>query len=275
MVNDIIKYIEFLEKELGVYVSIHNSNSNTNAAINKLTPYNIHRNPFCLFVKERKERHEKCLEHQSDLRKERDGGFFVCPYGASQFVFPLRHNEESFGFICVGAYKGERKDACESVTDIKALKEKAEHLLSAESIEKERINMLIKPLCAMLILYLENSPDLEVKQDSDLYRHILSVIHANVYEKELTVKIIADACFCSVSTVAHVFKQNSAQSLNQYVTKLKMEKAENMLINTNESITEIAYSCGYTDSNYFICVFGRIHGISPLKYRKLYRKSIN
>lgn len=41
-----------------------------------------------------------------------------------------------------------------------------------------------------------------------------------------------------------------------------------MLLNTGFSITEIAYSSGFNDSNYFGDVFKRIKGVSPLQYRK-------
>ena len=44
--------------------------------------------------------------------------------------------------------------------------------------------------------------------------------------------------------------------------------AANMLVETKDSITEIATYCGYQDSNYFGDVFKKIIGVSPNKYRK-------
>ena len=41
-----------------------------------------------------------------------------------------------------------------------------------------------------------------------------------------------------------------------------------MLLETNESINEIALKCGFNDSDYFGNAFKRTKGISPLKYRK-------
>ncbi len=41
-----------------------------------------------------------------------------------------------------------------------------------------------------------------------------------------------------------------------------------MLLNTNQSITEIAEKCGFNDSNYFGDAFRKVKGVSPNKYRK-------
>ena len=49
---------------------------------------------------------------------------------------------------------------------------------------------------------------------------------------------------------------------------MRIKHACDMLLNTGFSITEIAYSSGFNDSNYFGDVFKRIKGVSPLQYRK-------
>ena len=41
-----------------------------------------------------------------------------------------------------------------------------------------------------------------------------------------------------------------------------------MLKNTNKSIRQVAYDCGFNDSNYFSKVFKEVVGISPLQYKR-------
>ena len=46
------------------------------------------------------------------------------------------------------------------------------------------------------------------------------------------------------------------------------EKAAAKLLSTDESVTDIAYSCGFNDLSYFIKVFRDFKGISPKQFRK-------
>ena len=125
----------------------------------------------------------------------------------------------------------------------------------------------------MLSIYLHKFSDGDCNADDDIYTHILSVIHANAFEKTLTIESIASSCYCSKSMVSHIFKKRTGVSVNQYILSLRMEKAEGLLLNTDKSVTDIAYSCGYTDSNYFIYAFSKWHAVPPLKYRKNHQKN--
>ena len=53
----------------------------------------------------------------------------------------------------------------------------------------------------------------------------------------------------------------------EYLLNVRIKDACRRLLETNESITEIAFGCGFNDSNYFGDAFRRIKGISPNKYR--------
>ena len=59
-------------------------------------------------------------------------------------------------------------------------------------------------------------------------------------------------------------------TVNGYVTGLRMQKARELLESTDVSVTEVASETGYYDYNYFIRVFRKSFGISPLQYRKRY-----
>ena len=50
--------------------------------------------------------------------------------------------------------------------------------------------------------------------------------------------------------------------------KILIEKAAAKLLSTDESVTDIAYSCGFNDLSYFIKVFKDLKGISPKQFRK-------
>ncbi|MDM8143830.1 helix-turn-helix transcriptional regulator, partial [Megamonas hypermegale] len=57
----------------------------------------------------------------------------------------------------------------------------------------------------------------------------------------------------------------------QYVIQQRIKEAQNLLLSTDLTITEIAFHCGYNNSNYFQSVFNNIVGMPPGKYRKSWK----
>ena len=86
--------------------------------------------------------------------------------------------------------------------------------------------------------------------------------------QDLTIEEIAEACFCSVSTVCHLFKKHKNQSVKQYITGLRMEQAKKLLMTSKLPVSTIAVLCGYPNMDYFSTVFKKSEGLSPTEYRK-------
>lgn len=84
------------------------------------------------------------------------------------------------------------------------------------------------------------------------------------------------AAMCKVSTayLSRKFKTEVGIGFADYVARFRLERAEAMLREKPElSVTEIAFLCGFNDSNYFSDKFKKHFGISPLKFRKKHLKS--
>ena len=100
-----------------------------------------------------------------------------------------------------------------------------------------------------------------------VYGHIVSILNTE-YNKNLTIGDIAANCHCSESHISHLFKQKSGMTINQYLTDIRIKKAKALLADTDMSIFDTAYSCGFSDANYFISVFRKKVGLPPERYRK-------
>jgi YesN/AraC family two-component response regulator len=84
----------------------------------------------------------------------------------------------------------------------------------------------------------------------------------------LGVSDICRYCSCSVSALNHIFKKNVGINIKGYINKLRIKRAKMFLQKTNKSITEIAFTAGFSDSNYFTKVFKRMTHSTPKEYRK-------
>lgn len=71
---------------------------------------------------------------------------------------------------------------------------------------------------------------------------------------------------------SHVHRKLVAEvnmSCSEFIQQIRLEKARELLLNTNESIHEIAYKVGYSDANYFSRSFSKIYGYPPSQCRQM------
>ena len=64
------------------------------------------------------------------------------------------------------------------------------------------------------------------------------------------------------------FKKMTNRTPIDYLNVYRIEMASKKIINTDLSITDIAFSCGFNDLSYFIKTFKKITGITPRKYKE-------
>ena len=95
----------------------------------------------------------------------------------------------------------------------------------------------------------------------------LNYIETNI-SKPLTVEELARSSHYSVSRFKARFKEEIGYPPSEYVTVQKIEHAKHLLETSNETITDLAYSLGFSSSNYFSAVFNKIMGCTPREYRR-------
>ncbi|MGM9536619.1 MAG: AraC family transcriptional regulator [Intestinibacter sp.] len=93
----------------------------------------------------------------------------------------------------------------------------------------------------------------------------------NNYQNFITVQNIADYLSLNRSYLTVLFKQHLHMSPQEFLLKYRMQQAENLLMNTNLPINQIAYSCGYATQFAFSKAFHNIHNISPRDFRKRFK----
>jgi AraC-like DNA-binding protein len=88
-------------------------------------------------------------------------------------------------------------------------------------------------------------------------------------DPSLSLLDIASHVGISQTHLRRVFKENLGVSPVHYVVFLRIEKAKNMLKDSNCTVSEISHLCGFSDPYYFSREFKRQVGISPTEYKKL------
>ncbi len=94
----------------------------------------------------------------------------------------------------------------------------------------------------------------------------------NHYQEPITLADIATAGAMCRSKCCNLFRKVLHQSPLEFTLHFRIQKSIRLLLDTEDSITEVAASCGFSKSSYYIECFHRIIGQSPGKYRKTMRE---
>ncbi|QAY67006.1 AraC family transcriptional regulator [Paenibacillus protaetiae] len=88
------------------------------------------------------------------------------------------------------------------------------------------------------------------------------------YDEPLRLELMAELVHCSPRQLQRWFKQQMQLGPMEYVIKVRMSHAVQLLQNTAATIQEIAQSIGYHDSYYFSRAFKKYYGTAPLDFRR-------
>ncbi len=101
-----------------------------------------------------------------------------------------------------------------------------------------------------------------------MLKQILSYLRSH-YAGPITLETIAGVAMRSPKYIGCFFKNMTGKTPIEYLNEYRVEKACHFLRCTDMPVTDIAYSCGFSDLSYFIKTFKRHTGISPGKYRNI------
>lgn len=89
------------------------------------------------------------------------------------------------------------------------------------------------------------------------------------YTEEIDYEELGRIARMSLRNFQRVFKKTMGYSAREYVINMRLSQSRRFLRNTDLSITEIAYRCGFNDSNYYTRKFVERNGITPSSYRSI------
>lgn len=84
----------------------------------------------------------------------------------------------------------------------------------------------------------------------------------------VSMRDMANLCHLSPSYFSKIFPREMGETFTDYVNRRKVEWAKQRLRDSAESVSSIAFELGYVDTSYFIKVFKKFEGITPLAYRQ-------
>lgn len=120
--------------------------------------------------------------------------------------------------------------------------------------------------CAEVLAY--HLQEMKEKTNSKLVKEVMKYINNHYTSASLYADQIGEHFNISRNNVFRIVRDQTGKSLNEYIEKLRMEKAIDLLKNTDMKISVISSTCGYNSRNTFYKVFRKYYSVMPSSYRK-------
>lgn len=243
----------------------------------EIASYPVEYSDFCSFIKENEDGAKGCrlcdkaaFEECEQLR-----GLYIykCHMGLTEAVFPIVYEGVIIAYIMFGqVFEGTKKEKIlqkisNSIEGSLVLMnggriERAFRLLPKMSRDK------IEAVAKMMEVYASY-----IRFSDYIYTYIggigpliKSFIEQNI-EIPLTIEVISKRLNVGKTTLCVKFKETFHMTINEFITKTRLERAKILLKDKHLNVTQIAERCGFSDSNYFIRIFKKKFGQTPFEYR--------
>ena len=205
--------------------------------------------------------YEKCIQSQNME-------YGICHAGLVDVAVPLYYNKILLGHVTMGQMKIDEDFSsiydriANYPVDLEELKRSYDKIPLFDSEKVESVANLVDILAKHILLENVLKPALD-----PILEKALAFIDENL-DKNISVEIISKHAHISPSTLYRLFSTHFNCSVNEYVSKKKIDKAAEWLCKTNLSIEQIAQKLDFSNTTNFIRAFKRINRITPLQFRK-------
>ncbi len=165
-------------------------------------------------------------------------------------------------------WKRDEIESCDMIDSIRAIRHELSKELPASDVY---MKIAIVSLFVNILRFdakqgSESSYAVKVAVTRQIYKAI-TFINQN-YEQNISASDCAAHVNMSYSYFSRSFKNVTKKSFKQYLTEIRINHAEKELTLTDKSVTDICFSCGFSDVSYFIAQYKAVRGKTPHRFRK-------
>lgn len=237
-------------------------------------------NPFCALMVEGSRTCAACLEVQRRISDPNVSGpqTATCFAGFTDATVPVRIGNALVGFLQTGQVRLKKPTSKDYTRTARLLTEWGlnvdrrrleENYFHCRVLTAEQFNATVR----LLSIFAEHlsivSNQVLVQQEN---AEPLNILRAKQYIHEhqtndLSLGEVARSVNTSTFYFCKMFKKTTGLNFTDYLSRVRIEKAKNLLINPNLRISEIAYEVGFQSLTHFNRVFRKLVGQSPTDYR--------
>lgn len=136
-------------------------------------------------------------------------------------------------------------------------------------INDDTTPLSIQSLLLQTLSGIKHSHEVSLKSKPLWVNNVTGILHDRCTEK-ISLMELSDALGIHPAHLSRDFPKHFQCGLGHYIRKLKIEKSLSLITNKKNSLTDIAFKCGFSDQSHFTRCFREMMGINPQAYRKLF-----
>lgn len=238
-------------------------------------------NPFCKLMAKANKTCAACLQTQEELVQGCNGeaNTTTCFAGLCDTAVPVKMGEEVIGYLQTGqagiterteekfsgiaqklidwGLKVDLKEAEEAWFQSKVLtKDQYESVVRLVTIFAQHLSLL----CNQLMIREKNvEPPMIARAKQFISDH---------QDEDISLPDVAKSVNTSTFYFCKMFKKATGINFTEYLSRVRIEKAKNLLLNPNVRVSEVAYRVGFQSLTHFNRVFRKLTGQSPTEFRR-------
>lgn len=237
-------------------------------------------NNFCVAMSGKNRTCAACLENQEKLKNgaTEETCTVKCEMGLCDSAVPLRLGGVLIGFLQTGQVFCKKPTAAQFSRIAKKMEQWG--LAVTPEIEKSYFETRVmteaqyESMVQLLTIFAQHLSMIanrivvqNANADSPMISRAKAYIDGNQTE-DLSLSQVARAVNASTFYFCKMFKKATGMNFTEYLSRVRIEKAKNLLLNPNLRVSEIAYEVGFQSLTHFNRVFKKIVGQSPSDYRE-------
>jgi len=237
-------------------------------------------NAFCAIMARKSKSCAACLKVQQKLAEiaGTEAGTVTCSVGMCDSAVPVRLGERTLGTLQTGQVFKKKPTEAQFQRVLAMAREWGIDLPEDRLREAYFSTRVMTPkqhdgVIKLLVIFAEQvaalSNQLIVERENaepPAIARAKAFINEN-YTEDLSLEQVAKSANMSSFYFCKMFKKFTGVNFTEYVSRIRIEKARNLLLNPNLRISEIAYEVGFQSLTHFNRVFKRVLGQSPTDFR--------
>lgn len=235
--------------------------------------------PYCFAIGDHPELLKKCsgcnYDNSIKALSQRGMWMYTCHAGVAEVVTPIFQNDTLIAYLMIGKFRdAEEKYSSKQLVTHAAEKyglnrqKMIDAYYKLPVLDKQCIDSAIS-LLKILIYYITSEKFFH-------YDHSIQFESIDRYiDEHIREKITVDSICKHFHIQRHIlyakFDREAGDSIQEYIIKKRIRKAQQLLSSTNMSVSQISANVGYPEYNYFFRIFKARVGETPLQYRKQFK----
>jgi AraC-like DNA-binding protein len=237
-------------------------------------------NPFCRMMSDKSRACSACLQVQEALSQSStlEPQTITCLAGMCDTAVPVRLGDRVIGFLQTGQIFRKKPTASQFERTAKLTEEYGvetdrsklqEAYFDTKVVSTKQHDSVVK-LLSIFAQHLSLLSNQVVVQQENSEPPVITRAKEYIHEhqtEEISLGQVAKAVNTSTFYFCKMFKKVTGINFTDYLSRIRIEKSKNLLLNPNLRVSEIAFEVGFQSLTHFNRVFKKILGQSPTEYR--------